>query len=152
LGDEDPTALRHRLADIREDLDGLVVVPVVQDALDEVSVVTRWHGLEKIADEDLGAISEPLISEEFARDVSCTRQLEDRPQNQRVRAQNVGQDIAATPADINQSCEPTDRKTGGDARTFGPVESLHEARQILAACRIGGAVLTERLPVDLREY
>ena len=100
LQDEDPPTWRERVPTAREQLHARVVVPVVDDRLEHVSIATGRHRVEEVTSDDLDACADPGAFEDGPRVGDDDRKIEQHPGTARVRGEDGGEQRARPTTDI----------------------------------------------------
>src|SRR5439155_14394282 len=100
LDDEQAGAWGHRLAHVGEDGDAPLVVPVVDDGLQDVEVAAVGDRREEVARDQLAAIADPARREGLAGIGVERVQLEQDPVRRRVSPQHLGEEDAAATSHV----------------------------------------------------
>ena len=111
LHDRDPAARRDRLADAAQDRDRSIVVPVVQDELEQVEVAGRRHRCEEVA-RGRGEPAVEVVRLRGAPPLDHLRQVEQQAARVRVALQQAPQQAALAAADVDRERERRERLGG----------------------------------------
>ena len=90
---------------ICENGDRAVVVPILDDTLEDVRVGTNGHVLEKVSGDGLAPHRQPTRGDLFLGAIHRMRLVEDNPVQMGIRLQNADQQRAVPAADINNRAE-----------------------------------------------
>ena len=101
LDDEQLAVRCHGLAAALQQLQALLVFPVVQDARQQVDIASGRNGGEEVATDHLAAIGESVLAQPVPRRRDDVRDFEDDTGQVRVRRENGGQQRAVAPADVD---------------------------------------------------
>ena len=99
------TIRRYCLPAVPQDRDTAFIVPIVNDALEDVSVSTPWHRAEEIPRDHLASLKEAASLKLRGGFGAAARRIEDDTAQLRGSVQNGGNERAIAPADIDDGRE-----------------------------------------------
>jgi MFS family permease len=105
FGDEQFTVRGHCTMDASQNRRRAIVVPVVDDVLDDVRFSAGRHFVEEVATDSLASRLQSRFGDLGARFVGGLRQVEDDPVQIRIRIQNADQQRAIASAYVDQRTE-----------------------------------------------
>ena len=129
VSDQDAAVLAHRGAHVGENGAGVLVVPVVDDMLEQIDVGPCRHRLVEVPGHELDAIRNAIgleLGGRILEDVGC---VEEHATRLRVRLQDRGERVAVAAGDVRNHTglrEVVGREDGGDRRVR---EARHRARE-----------------------
>ena len=144
--DQDAAVLAHRVAHVREDVAGALVVPVVDNVLEQIDVGTGRHGLVEVARRELDAVGDTICIELRGRVLEHIGRVEEDAARLRVRLQDRGERMAIPAGDIGDHAGLREVVGRKDRRDRGVREARHGAPE-------GGAefgVLAEQVGEERR--
>jgi hypothetical protein len=89
LDDQQPAVRAHRAMAVPEDRESQLVVPVVDDVLQDVGVMGARHGLEEASPDRLASLGEPALGDLLLGSLDDVGLVEDRPAKMGMRLQDA---------------------------------------------------------------
>ena len=127
LDDHQSRGVIHRGAARPQDGDAPVVVPVVQDALEDIDVATARDRREEVALDELATIGHPLLGEVLLRELEHARPFQQDAGDLRMMPQDLGHQGSRPASDIDDVRAPRRTSEAANSRATGRVRASMRA-------------------------
>ena len=139
----------HRAADVAENAQAFVVVVVVQQVADQISVAAFRRGLEHVAGDEGDAGQRPALAALRGRD--RFRHVEQRRTAVGISGEDRGNQRTVAAADVDDVLERREVVGGDDRRRLRPVHLEHHPVEALGLIGMRAEPVEERLALERLE-